>query len=120
MNYDFKSMYKQELADRKHFNYPPFYKLIKLILLHKKSEHLSLGAQELSKKLKKSLGERILGPEFTIIPRINNYYQQQIIIKIENKLSASKIKDFIQNSINIWRKEYYSKSIRIKIDVDPM
>ena len=90
MEYDFKALYKQELADRKHFNYPPFYKLIKLVLLHKKSDHLHKGASQLALQLKKHLGSRVLGPEFTIIPRINNYYQQQILLKLENSLSISK------------------------------
>ena len=74
----------------------------------------------MARQLKKHLGNRVLGPEFTIIPRINNYYQQQILLKVENKLSVSKVKEFIQNTINLWTKKDYSKSIRIKIDVDPM
>ena len=120
MEYDFKALYTKELADRRHFNYPPYYKLIKLVLLHKKSDHLHKGASQLASQLKKYLGNRVLGPEFTIIPRINNYYQQQILLKVENKLSVSKVKEFIQNTINLWTKKDYSKSIRIKIDVDPL
>ena len=120
MEYDFKALYKQELADRKHFNYPPFYKLIKLVLLHKKSDHLHKGASQLALQLKKHLGSRVLGPEFTIIPRINNYYQQQILLKLENSLSISKVKEFVQNTISGWTQENYNKSIRVKIDVDPL
>ena len=120
IEYDFKSLYKQELADRKHFNYPPYYKLIKLVLLHKKSGYLFTGAHQLTHQLKKQLGDRVLGPEFTIIPRINTYYQQQILLKVENKLSMTKVKEFVQSTIDMWGKEDYSKSIRVKIDVDPM
>ena len=120
MEYDFKSLYKQELADRKHFKYPPFYKLIKLVLMHKNSNHLKMGASGLALKLKKILGERVLGPEFTIIPRINNYYNQQILLKLENSLPLSKVKKFVQESINQWTNEEGSKSIRVKIDVDPI
>ena len=120
MEYDFKSLYKQELADRKHFKYPPFYKLIKLVLMHKNSNHLKLGAMGLAHMLKKRLGERVLGPEFTIIPRINNYYNQQILLKLENSLPLSKVKKFVQESINQWTNEEGSKSIRVKIDVDPI
>jgi primosomal protein N' len=61
-----------------------------------------------------------LGPEFTIIPRINNYYNQQILLKVENSLSLSKVKEYVQLSINRWSKVEGSKSIRVKIDVDPM
>ena len=120
MEYDFKSLYKQELADRKHFKYPPYFKLIKLVLIHKSSSYLIVGANNLAIELKKRLGERVLGPEFTIIPRINNYYNQQILIKVEYTLSLSKVKDFIQLTINRWSKKEGSKSIRVKVDVDPM
>ena len=120
MEYDFKSLYKQELADRKHFKYPPYFKLIKLVLIHKNSSYLVEGANNLTIELKKRLGERVLGPEFTIIPRINNYYNQQILLKIENALALSKVKEFVQLTINLWSKKEGSKSIRVKVDVDPM
>jgi primosomal protein N' (replication factor Y) len=120
MEYDFKSLYKQELADRKHFKYPPYFKLIKLVLMHKNSSYLIAGANDLSIVLKKRLGERVLGPEFTIIPRINNYYKQQILLKVENALSLSKVKEFVQLSINGWSSKEGNKSIRVKVDVDPI
>ena len=120
MNYDFDSLYSQELADRKHFKYPPFYRMIKMTLLHKKSPNVYSGAHHLATLLRNHLGDRILGPEFTIVPRINNYYQQQIILKIEKELSLSKVKAHIREIIDHWSKEEVSKSIRVKIDVDPM
>ena len=76
VEYDYKSFYKQELADRKQFYYPPYHKLIKLLLLHKKSGYLFNGAHQLANQLKKQLGDRVLGPEFTII-EINNYYRHK-------------------------------------------
>jgi primosomal protein N' (replication factor Y) len=81
---------------------------------------LIAGANDLAILLKKKLGERVLGPEFTIIPRINNYYNQQILLKIENALSLSKVKDFVQLGINRWSNKECSKSIRVKVDVDPI
>ena len=32
----------------------------------------------------------------------------------------SKVKEYIQSTIDVWGKEESSKSIRVKIDVDPM
>ena len=49
-----------------------------------------------------------------------NYYNQQILLKVENSLSLSKVKEYVQLSINRWSKAEGSKSIRVKIDVDPM
>mgnify|MGYP001346346025 CR=1 FL=1 len=120
MEYDYKSLYKQELADRKYFNYPPFYRMIRITLLHKRSENLIIGSNLMSKDLKLHLGDRVLGPEFTIIPRIKNNYQQQIFLKIEKEISLAKVKNHIRKIIDDWRQKKGSKSIRLKIDVDPM
>ncbi len=120
MEYNDEAFYKQELADRKHFNYPPFYHLINLTLLHKRLEVLSEGSRELGKRLKKKLGNRVLGPEFTIIPRINTYYRHQFIIKLEKSLSYVKLKKYLKDEIDRWNTEKSHKLIRVKIDVDPM
>ena len=120
MEYDFKSLYDQELADRKHFKYPPFYRMIRMTLLHKKSDNLFAGSNLLARDLKQHLGDRVLGPEFTIIPRIKNNYQQQIILKIEKELSLTKVKTHIRMILDNWSQNKESKSIRVKIDVDPM
>jgi len=120
MEYDFKSLYKHELADRRHFKYPPFYKMIRLTLLHKDSGNLFTASNFLANELRLHLNDRVLGPEFTIIPRIKNNYQQQIILKIEKELSLSKVKAHIRQILDIWSKREESKSVRVKIDVDPM
>jgi len=120
MEYNDEAFYKQELADRKYFNYPPFYHLINLTLLHKRLEVLSEGSRELGKRLKKKLGNRVLGPEFTIIPRINTYYRHQFIIKLEKSLSYVKLKKYLKDEIDRWNTEKSHKLIRVKIDVDPM
>jgi len=41
-------------------------------------------------------------------------------LKVENSLSLSKVKEYVQLSINRWSKVEGSKSIRVKIDVDPI
>ena len=120
MEYNDESFYTQELSDRKHFKYPPFYHLINLLLLHKKVEVLSEGSRELGKRLRQKLGGRVMGPEFTIIPRINTYYQHQFVIKLEKDLSYSKVKQYISEVIDKWNAEKAYKAIRVKIDVDPM
>ena len=51
---------------------------------------------------------------------IKNNYQQQIILKIEKELSLTKVKTHIRMILDNWSQNKESKSIRVKIDVDPM
>ncbi len=120
MEYNYSGMCRQELGERKQFNYPPFTRIIRLVLLHKKAPTLETGARDLVQRLSNRLSGRILGPEYLIIPRVSNYYQQQITLKVEKTISISKVKSYLSEQINEWQLEKANKSIRVKIDVDPI
>lgn len=119
MYHDYINMYKQELLERKNFNYPPFYKLINITLKHKDVNKVKLGSAEFAKLLKKPLGNRVLGPEQPMIARIRNLYLEQITIKFERQASGKKVKQLIQESVDQFYSNPNFKSIRISIDVDP-
>lgn len=113
-----------ELNDRKELSLPPFSQIIKLTYSHKDSQKAEQGAKLLKNKLHTQIvncqlsivhkdlpqGDncRILGPAPAFIPRVNNRYIWQIMIK-------SKIKDITLRN----------KFLRVvpsdwKIDVDPV
>jgi primosomal protein N' (replication factor Y) len=119
MYHDYINMYKQELLERKNFNYPPFYKLINITLKHKDLNKVKLASAELGKTLRRPLGNRVLGPEQPMIGRIRNLYLEQISIKFERQASAKKVKQLIQESVDQFYSNPNFKSIRIAIDVDP-
>jgi primosomal protein N' (replication factor Y) len=81
-NNDYKNFYKTELPDRQKFKYPPFFKLIKLQIKHKKYELTETASTILANELKNVFGELVLGPEDALIPRIKNFYIREILIKI--------------------------------------
>ncbi len=120
MEHDYIGFYKNEIIERKNFMYPPFYKLITFTLKDKDENKLSAGAAFIGDELKKLLGNRVLGPEFPIITRINNYYLKQITIKIERELSPKKIKVKLDEIIDLFYGQVPFKSVRVNVDVDPM
>ena len=120
MEYNYRGMCKQELAERKQFQYPPFTRMIRLVLLHKKAPVLEAGSRALVMRLSERLSGRILGPEYLLIPRVSNYYQQQITLKVEKTISIAQVKSYLNEKINDWQLEKNNKSIRVKIDVDPI
>ena len=65
-----------------HF-YPPFCRLIKITLKHKKPDILNEAAKVFSKILKKSLGSRVIGPAVPGIPRVRTYYLMDMLVKLE-------------------------------------
>ncbi|MFH2143967.1 MAG: primosomal protein N' [Bacteroidota bacterium] len=119
-NNRFRNMFDEQMEERDKFRYPPFYRLIKITLKHKKTDKLNISASTLTADLRKTFGNRILGPEAPIIGRIQQFYLKQILVKIEREKSYSKAKELIRKSINKLLTDQNTKSLLIVIDVDPM
>lgn len=119
MQHDYLSFYENEILERRNFFYPPFYKLINIMLKHKDKEVLDHSAGEFAKALHNVFKERVLGPEYPAISRISNMYLKQIVIKVEREASHKKVKERISELVDAFYSVPANKSVRIVIDVDP-
>ena len=117
---DYEGMYKQELYERKNYQYPPFFKMIKLTIRHKEEAYLDKASLKLALKLKEKLGNRVLGPEYSPIKRIRNTYNKMITVKFEKTASAKKVKEYLFDCLAELNMDNDFKSARVKIDVDPI
>ena len=118
--HDYKGFYQQEIIERQNFFYPPFYKMIQLTLKHTNEQMVHAASIELADQLKGVFKERVLGPEFPIIKRIQNYYLKEIKLKIERSAPERKVKEKIREIIDQFYAKPANKSVKIVIDVDPM
>lgn len=109
---------KNELIERKNFNYPPFTKLMVITLKHSDEQLLNRASNDLAMHLKSTLKERVLGPEFPIVKRIQNQFQKEIKLKYEKTLSDKKIKEHILALLNQFYEIVPYKTIKVSIDVD--
>lgn len=109
---------KNELMERKNFHYPPFTKLIVITLKHADETLLNRASQDMAMHLKSALKERVLGPEFPIVKRVQNQYQKEIKIKYEKSLSDKKIKEHLLALLTNFYEMVSYKSIKVNIDVD--
>jgi primosomal protein N' (replication factor Y) len=119
MEHDFKGFYETEIQERKLFFYPPYYKMIHLTLRNTDERKLNAAAQNLTDKLRVVFKERVVGPEFPVIKRIQNFFIKEIKIKIEKDAPDRKVKEKIQEMIDLFYAEADNKSSRLSIDVDP-
>ena len=117
---DFKAMYQSECELRNTYKYPPFYRLISISLRHKDKTILDKTADYSAKLLRSNFGNRLLGPEYPLISKIQNYYIKTMLLKLEKDKSASRAKQIIKEVIiNVLSQERF-KSVNFVIDVDPM
>lgn len=119
LNTDYDTFINRELEERRLFKYPPFVRIIEIIIMHKKSDKCASGANNMALLLKTRLLNRVVGPAIPGISRIRGFYQQRIMIKLEKSgLNVNKVKEFIQHCKDRTRKLEGLKTLRIKIDVD--
>lgn len=120
LNNNYLELYNNEILHRKNFKYPPFYRLIKLTIKHSSKNVVDICAQGIADALITQLSsERILGPEYPAINRINNLFQKNILLKVEKNLSIVHVKKILQNWIDTYKKDVSFKSVRFIVDVDP-
>ena len=111
---------RKQLEERKLFNYPPYSRLIGITLKHKNQRRLDDAALQLVIQIRKSFGDRVLGPEYPVIARIRNYYHKNVLLKIEQKGSVTEAKHILQSIIDSMQNHSDFKSVRFMIDVDPI
>ena len=116
---DYLSMYHSELLERKTFNYPPYCKLLSIIVSHRDYNLTNQAARELALVLRQSFSQNVLGPEYPAVSRIKNRYLKNILVKIGADLSLNQSKMHILKVIDSVHKMPQYKSVRFTIDVDP-
>jgi len=119
VNHDYLGFYKQELSERKKFGYPPFVRLIRIILKHKNDAVVAEAAEFLARGLNGIEGIHVLGPEVPYVPRINNYYLRQFLIKLEKKPAAIEQKEQIWHFTRRFFSQPKFHAVRCVLDVDP-
>lgn len=105
---DYMSFYKNELAQRKAFSYPPFKNIISLKVVNSdRNNTIEISKEfvnQLRKYLKNDKDVDIIGPNPCKISRINNKYRYNIIVK-----SFDEDLDKLIKTINFIRNEFISK-----------
>ena len=119
VNNDYATMYVNQLLDRKNFNYPPFFRLVEITLIHKDVDMVNSSAKFLADELKRYFKERVLGPEFPIVARVRNLYQKTILLKIEREASVVQAKKIVSELLVHFKSGEY-KAVRVQMDVDPL
>lgn len=120
LNKDEKQFYKTELAQRKAFYYPPFYRLIRIALKHKKNNVLNQAAYTLEKILRPRVEGILLGPAPPLVSRIKNYYLMDFLLKAPKDPSVMAAnKRVLINAANHLQNQKNFSTLQIYFDVDP-
>ena len=119
INNDYEKLFSTQLRERKEYQYPPFFRLIRITLKSKDYYQVDQASQWLGNALNLSLQGSVLGPVDPTIARVRNLYHKQLLIKFLDNASRNKVKEIVVSSLKSFEAIGAYRSIRISIDVDP-
>lgn len=117
---DYDKFFKESMIERKTFMYPPWFRLIRIIVKHRNQSNLDSAAQFLADLLRKNMKVRILGPEYPLIARIQLYYTKEIWVKFERDRKSHELKESIREAMAQVKSLAGNSGLVIQVDVDPM
>ena len=119
-HHDYASLYNHQIAERKMFNYPPFYRLIRLQLRHAKQQQVHLAAAELQTYLTRIFGPRVSGVIIPSVERVQAYYIRELTLRIEQGANMAEAKRRVREAIAYVSSVSSGKNVKIIADVDPL
>ena len=112
--------FKEQLAERKQFKYPPYVRLIRIVIKNTRREVAEKAAGTLAGILRAKFGNRVLGPEYPPVGKVQNRYLMHILIKIEKGASLPKARSIIAAAIAESNSKPAFRSCQIYPDIDPV
>ncbi len=120
LTHDYKGFYEYEIAEREHYCYPPFSRVIYIYVKHKDASQVAVIASEMATRLRRLLGNRVNGPEEPTVARVQTLYIRRIMLKIETNASISKVKELLRSVRVEMAGAGLLSGATIYCDVDPM
>ena len=117
--HDVDGMYERELPLRQAHGYPPFSRMVRIVLKHRDEGRTQATAQALADALRSSLGDRVLGPEPPTVARVRDKHLRVLLLKLERKNYRAE-KAFLRDVIDQVFAEAPHRSVQLQVDVDPL
>lgn len=115
----YKEMVGLQLSERSMFRYPPYYRLIVLVLRSRNEEALREMSALYAEKLRARLGERVLGPVTPPVTRVQTLHIKKIVLKIEISAGIAPLREILEGIHAEMRGYAAFKQLLAHYDVDP-
>ena len=118
LNKDNNSFYRKEIKIRKQRNYPPFCRLLNIIISAESEKKAAVESKKLSAFLDDYREKYLekLGEAPAVLTRVRNKYRWQLILKFKSMRNREYIIQLIEKR---FMKKNDDDSVEIRIDVDP-
>ena len=117
---DYEGLYRDQMEERKAFNYPPYSRLVNIIIKHRDANTVVRMSMEMANLLRRVFGNRVLGPDTPAISRIQLMYIRRLVLKIEATASMAEARKRLRQLQQYLLQLPQYRSAQIVYDVDPV
>ena len=116
---NYEGLYAQQLQERRTFDYPPYFRLIRIGLKARDYHKVSQASQWLADVLSQHLTTPVLGPVDPVVARVRNQFIKQILLKYPDNASRKTVKEIVSNALKSFEAVGHFRSVRVSLDIDP-
>lgn len=118
--HDYLSLYEEQIEERRLFRYPPFYRLITIVLKHREPSRLDVAARTLQERLSRIFGTRCSTIITPAVSRVQNLFVRELNLRIEASAPYAAAKQRLAEQIASLLSEPQCKGTIVLLDVDPL
>ena len=115
----YNALYAHQIAERQLFNYPPFYRVIRLQLRDHNGVRVHQVATQLQTHLSRIFGPRVSGVIIPSVERVQAYTLRELTLRIEAGANIAEAKRRLKEAIDYIFSIPSNKNTNLIIDVDP-
>ena len=119
-HHDYQALYDHQIAERKLFNYPPFYRVIRLQLKDHNGIRVHRVATDLQTYLQRIFAHRVSGVIIPSVERVQAYSIRELTIRIESSANMTEAKRRLREGIEHIFSMKSNKNTKLIIDIDPI
>lgn len=119
-HHDYQAMYNHQITERKLFNYPPFYRVIRLQLKDHNGVRVHRVATDLQTYLQRIFAHRVSGVIIPSVERVQAYSIRELTIRIESSANMAEAKRRLREGIEYIFSMKSNKNTKLIIDIDPI
>jgi primosomal protein N' (replication factor Y) len=115
---DYRAMAALQLEERRTFHYPPYYRLLTIVLRSRHEDKLDDFAAAYATHLRTRLGDRVMGPVPPVITRLQTLHIRHIVLKVETASSPTLLRKLIAEVRQEMLSHPAARQILLHYDVD--
>lgn len=120
VRHDYAALYRDLIAERQAFRYPPYYHLIYVYLKHRQDSVVQAASLEFGALLRQWFSNRVLGPDKPSVAKVKQQNIRKLVLKFELGIDMKRVREYLllaQSQI-LANKNY--SSLQVYYDVDPL